>query len=1350
MDADRVVQVGVRHDNGRTCTGSGYVIAPRLVLTAAHLFGKGNTAAGLGTVSGPAERRRSRVRVLWRRLDGPVDAALLEVTDPRWRPPASCSDQHPQRWGRLVTTRSGQPVVCCGFPRMQAPRSGGRHLEQLSTRVNPLTGAPAARYELSSSTGPFGPLDSGDSPYSGMSGAAVFDEPKGHEADPLLLGVVSADRLSRTGVRLTATRSEDLLADPGFRRIIAEHSGVRPDAEPVELARMLEPAAPRLDVRSPLMLLRADAEAVAFRGREETLAELLAWCEGRDSTPVRVLVGPGGQGKTRLARQLAAELRARGWVAGHLRRELADNARAATTDLRPLNDLCRHALVVIDYAETQPGRVQDFVKRALRERGHRFRVLLLARSAGTWKSASRGADAHVHDLLHVAPLTHLLPLDTTTEGHTRAFGAAVNDLARALGRVRGHNHVRWDEVARRVPVPSRPGTAARTPDQHRPEAALTVQMNALEALLQSGPRPVDAVGGAPHLVLQHEVRYWEESAVALLGLGTHQLPLLKSVVAAAVLCGAADRAEAVATVARVPGVPPDLHAPLAGWLRELYPAPPDRYWGQLHPDRVAEFHASTEVLDAPDDLLLPLFQGGSDSQRIHLLDVLTRAVVGHANARRSERATDVLDRLNHVLDEVPVGVRVLQACSDALPEHSHVLTRFSARVAEALNTACLSLPGTPDVVLARAHHNLAHRYAALGRRHAAIDAATDAMALRRVLAEDEPGTHDADLARTYSLYARCLKELERHQPAADYVKRALRLHERLDHDDPLLHRPDLVRALHTAAWILRDHDRQESNLAAGKANELSNWLEREQPGLHRDLLALSLSGLGVGYWHEGRYQESVRAAEKAVSLTRTLAATAPDAHTPALASALNSLAVAYDDGRATESVTLLNEAIAYQRSLADDLPDAHHYGLARSLHNLGISRRSLGEHGAGLRALEEAESIRAQLARAAPDQRNNRALGHSRHSQAVALVEEERLQEAAEKFQHALDAYRRVHPQEVTDDALLADTLYELGKCRGMLGQPSAAVRALQESVTIRRELTAADPATYEGELCNGLIQLSYHYEQAGQDVAQRILLREALVLMRPMYRTDPGTWAELLAWCLSNLGADPPDARQVIPLLEEAVALYDGILRDRGDEATRVALLLALARLRNAQGGAGRHRAAVRTGLRLLETAARADARPAIRRATDHAGLASAYSRAGAHAEARAHSCRAVALSRATLAEGACEPGDLAWHLLEQARILELGSLRGGWHTKAAALAPARESLALYGRLARSDPAGYAASRREASTVVAGLLLRLGRVAESDAVRHRHAQRDGPGERPPSSGRRKPTAEEPTRSERR
>ena len=93
------------------------------------------------------------------------------------------------------------------------------------------------------------------------------------------------------------------------------------------------------------MLLRADAEAVRFYGRDTQLTELTRWCTdpGQD-VGVRLLVGPGGRGKTRLARRLVADLRGRpwpgrdagrAWVAGFLadRTARALLARLADTEI---------------------------------------------------------------------------------------------------------------------------------------------------------------------------------------------------------------------------------------------------------------------------------------------------------------------------------------------------------------------------------------------------------------------------------------------------------------------------------------------------------------------------------------------------------------------------------------------------------------------------------------------------------------------------------------------------------------------------------------------------------------------------------------------------------------------------------------------------------------------------------------------------------------------------------------------------------------------------------------------------------------------------------------------------------
>ncbi|MGQ0479492.1 MAG: trypsin-like peptidase domain-containing protein [Pseudonocardia sp.] len=111
-------------DEGRWRCGSGYLLAARLVLTAAH-------------VVAPDHRPLSKVRiraegsdlvdaeVRWHRWEDGVDVALVEITDPRWAEPTW---PHPVWWGRLVTTRPGLSCEAIGFPSVVAtPRMRDSH-----------------------------------------------------------------------------------------------------------------------------------------------------------------------------------------------------------------------------------------------------------------------------------------------------------------------------------------------------------------------------------------------------------------------------------------------------------------------------------------------------------------------------------------------------------------------------------------------------------------------------------------------------------------------------------------------------------------------------------------------------------------------------------------------------------------------------------------------------------------------------------------------------------------------------------------------------------------------------------------------------------------------------------------------------------------------------------------------------------------------------------------------------------------------------------------------------------------------------------------------------------------------
>ncbi|MFE5026034.1 hypothetical protein ACFRAO_22610 [Streptomyces sp. NPDC056656] len=135
---------------------------------------------------------------------------------------------------------------------------------------------------------------------------------------------------------------------------------------------------------SPTMPLRAVAEVLSFHGREDTLADLEQWClADSDGAPaVRVLTAPGGQGKTRLARQVMARLRNRGWVAGQVRHKPRDMEALRTVQHPPL--------LVVDHAGTRPEWVRE-LREQTEESRHPVRLLLLARSLGSWRTKATGA-----------------------------------------------------------------------------------------------------------------------------------------------------------------------------------------------------------------------------------------------------------------------------------------------------------------------------------------------------------------------------------------------------------------------------------------------------------------------------------------------------------------------------------------------------------------------------------------------------------------------------------------------------------------------------------------------------------------------------------------------------------------------------------------------------------------------------------------------------------------------------------------------------------------------------------------------------------------------------------------------
>jgi tetratricopeptide (TPR) repeat protein len=627
-DPGCVVQVRDRTVSDRPSFGTGYLIGPGLVLTAAHVVpAAGDERPAAITVGAPGQEP-AEGGVVWWRKEEQVDAALIRIPAADHAMPP----RPPTRYGAFISSVASQPAEAIGFPRLQKYGSA-RDQEHFDGRVSPLTGAVSGRYELASGTPLPGPAPDEDKvSWAGISGAAVFSR-------GLLVGIVRSDRRARFGARLTATPMSGLLANQEFRDIVSEATGWDPVCEPVELSGLLESPYPDRETRSVASLLRPEVETVRFHGRATEIERLESWCAGPESLAMLIVTGPGGAGKSRLVRHFLAEQRARGWITGVLRPG-ADVNVAGEPRFGAVARTRQPLLIAVDYAENHLRDVRALIGQARAARG-KVRLLLVARDRAALATALTDPDAGIRDLFADAPEQALPPLIATAQEWADAFSRAVQDLAMALPGVPGYEETDWPSVAARIsppdPTADGPGSARaallrklgdafdprisrqtgpdapgheeidwsavdliRPPDPAvgRPGSVLAAHMAALSTLVeQASPLAAGRSEPAERTLLRHEEAYWTTVARRC-GLRLDRTTL-RSSVAALALVTIADEDQAIKLFDALTGGSAEQGQVGARWLRELYPRREGRYLGAVQPDRLAEFLLADACTETP-------------------------------------------------------------------------------------------------------------------------------------------------------------------------------------------------------------------------------------------------------------------------------------------------------------------------------------------------------------------------------------------------------------------------------------------------------------------------------------------------------------------------------------------------------------------------------------------------------------------------------------------------------------------------------------------------------------------------------------------------------------------------------
>ncbi|MFI0977511.1 trypsin-like peptidase domain-containing protein [Streptomyces sp. NPDC021093] len=285
LRAERVAEVVVASaDGGRGRRGSGYLVAPGRVLTAAHVVDGASDIRVRFEADRPGERTFTAA-VEWQHRG--IDVAVLAVPD-------DGSDVTTVSYGRLGEHDAVVRCTAVGFPRFKlrtdSDGSRFRDAEHIHASCAALSNRREGTLDLGVDPPPAEDPAAGRDSWEGMSGAAVFSG--GH-----LMGVVTRHHLSDGPGRIAAGRvdrwAEALTPDELTSLERAVKGGLRPHSLPDVL-----PAPPRGLLQEAYRAQLDDFAPQELVDRRTEIGSLVEFCGGTE--PYLWVQGAPWAGKTAL------------------------------------------------------------------------------------------------------------------------------------------------------------------------------------------------------------------------------------------------------------------------------------------------------------------------------------------------------------------------------------------------------------------------------------------------------------------------------------------------------------------------------------------------------------------------------------------------------------------------------------------------------------------------------------------------------------------------------------------------------------------------------------------------------------------------------------------------------------------------------------------------------------------------------------------------------------------------------------------------------------------------------------------------------------------------------------------
>ncbi|WP_143662789.1 tetratricopeptide repeat protein [Streptomyces sp. CB03238] len=818
----------------------------------------------------------------------------------------------------------------------------------------------------------------------------------------------------------------------------------------------------------PSRMLDARAEVVEFVGRETELQSLVDWRDAEGSLAVRWLHGEGGQGKTRLAAQLAAASQETGWkVVDAVHGTETHPPVADSQDLRL--DECAGTLLLVDYADRWPVSHLSwlFHNRLLRQ-GVPARVLLLARSAGGWP-AVRGRLNRLRENVDTSD-QYLSPLPDNGPDREQLFRVARDSFARSHPRA------------------TRPETIAPPGPLDHPDFGLTlaVLMAALVAVDAAvhGRRPPAAMVDLTTYLLDREHENWQQlyegSGEGL----AYRTPaeVMARMVFTASLTGLTSRALAEALLsALLPGTPPEV---LLADHAVCYPPTDPARAGVLQPllpDRLAEDFLALTLPGSP--------------------------VTGYpTDDWAADGCTTLLARGpdGSVPPWTARAVTFLAAAADRWPHvgHRHLypaLRRDPDLGVAAGSSALVQLAGIEDVDLAmlEAVDDTVRSWTGQDR-HADLDvgaAATCERVTRHRLAAVTDPLRRMELLNRLGLR---LTYAGRHADAAMNLGEAVEVGRRRMAEADAAVMPELATALNRLSRAAADAGLlMEAFRFAVEACEVGKALIRSDPATYLPTTAASFLTAGDLAEALGRPELALELTEEAVASLRLLQRTDPDTALPRLAKGLSARGARLRLlGRYWEAAQPTMDAMAIHRELARSAPAAHLTDFARSLRDFGITLSHLDKHVEAANAFEQAATVLRPLVERNPST-HLLDLADVLARLGSELSAQGRREDALSATEEAVAIHRREMSNSFPHFAGLADALRLLSLRRYETDRREQAVEAVTEAVAVAWTLAKHDPLAHFPALARNLAGRGRLMRRLGRLAEAENDLRQAVAVRR-------------------------------------------------------------------------------------------------------------------------------------------------------------------------------------------------------------------------------------------------------------